>query len=190
MKTPDRLNRVVLSLLGLILLAGGAYGLARGYGAFGDSRADQPVLVESVRTFVGRNDTWFWPVSFVVALLIAYLGYRWLRAQLIPGGRRPTYHVADGRDELVIASAALEAAIATDLEHDHRINAANTRLTAFGDTPELQVTMTVRDDVALQELKHDFETHHLERARSALETTNIRSTVSLNFSGQTERHLN
>jgi hypothetical protein len=34
---PDRLNALVLTLLALILIGVGAYGLARGYGAFGDA---------------------------------------------------------------------------------------------------------------------------------------------------------
>ena len=189
MKAPDRLNRLALLALGLVLLAAGAYGLARSYGALGDTKADEPVLLESVRTFVGRHDAWFWPVSFVVALLIAYLGYRWLKAQLIPDGRRPTYCVADARDEVVLTAAALEDAVASDLEEDHRVIAANARITEFGDTPALKVTMTIRDDVAFQELKHDYETRNLERARSALDASNIRSKVALAFSGRTDRHL-
>jgi hypothetical protein len=188
-KAPDRLNRLALLALGLVLFAAGAYGLARSYGALGDTKADEPVLLESVRTFVGRHDAWFWPVSFVVALLIAYLGYRWLKAQLVPGGRRPKYHVADARDEVVLTAAALEDAVASDLEEDHRVIAANARITEFGDTPALNVTMTVRDDVTFHELKHDYETRNLERARSALDASQIRSKVIVAFSGRPDRHL-
>jgi hypothetical protein len=189
-KAPDRLNRLALLALGLVLLAAGAYGLARSYGAVGDTKADEPVLLESVRTFVGRHDAWFWPVSFVVALLIAYLGCRWLKAQLISGGRHRTYHVAEARDELTLTAAALEDAVASDLEEDHRVIAANARITEFGDTPALTVTMTIRDDVAFQELKHDFETRKLESARSALDASNIRSKVIVALCGRTARHLN
>jgi hypothetical protein len=188
-KAPDRLNRLALLALGLMLLAAGAYGIARSFGAVGDTKANGPVLLESVRTFVGRHAAWFWPVSFVVALLLAYLGYRWLKAQLIPGGRRPTYHVADAHDELVLTAAALEDAVASDLDEDHRVIAASARITEFGDTPSLKVTMTIRDDVAFQELKHDYETRNLESARSALDASNIRSKVTLDFSGRTDRHL-
>ena len=45
---PDRLNRTLLTLLGLLLVAAGAYGVARGYGAFGDTRATEPVLTKRI----------------------------------------------------------------------------------------------------------------------------------------------
>ena len=66
------------------------------------------------------------------------------------------------RDELVVTAAAVEDAVASDLEEDHRVVVANARITEFGDTPALEVTMTIRDDVAFQELRRDYETLNLE----------------------------
>ena len=71
---PDRLNAAVLTVLALALVGVGAYGLARGYGAFGDARAAAPILTEDVRSFVSRNGDWFWPVAAVLSLLVALSG--------------------------------------------------------------------------------------------------------------------
>jgi hypothetical protein len=75
------INRVVLTGLGLLLLAAGVLGLALGVGAFGDSRATSPVLPREVSTFpAGRP--WFWWAVAGVLLLIAGLALLWLVIQL------------------------------------------------------------------------------------------------------------
>ncbi len=88
---PDRLNRRVLVLLSLLLLGAGGYALARGYEAFGAEPADDEVLLEPVRDFVSRYQTWFWIVVLGLCLIVAYLALRWLVAQFrSPGSRRWT----------------------------------------------------------------------------------------------------
>jgi hypothetical protein len=52
----DTANRTGLALLGLLLLGGGAVGLAAGYGVFGDP---PPVLPGSARRFEDQQ-SWFW----------------------------------------------------------------------------------------------------------------------------------
>ena len=74
-------NRIVLAVLGLLLLAAGGLGLARGIGTFGARRAESPVLPEAVRTFPDGRP-WFWWAVVGVLLLIAVLALGWLLAQL------------------------------------------------------------------------------------------------------------
>ena len=74
-------NRVVLAALGLLLLTAGGLGLALGVGAFGESRSDDPVLPEQVRTFPDGR-AWFWWAVAAVLLLIAVLALLWLLTQL------------------------------------------------------------------------------------------------------------
>jgi hypothetical protein len=75
------INRVVLTVLGLLLLTAGGLGLALNAGAFGESRADEPVLPEEVRTFPDGRP-WFWWAVTGALLLIAVLALLWLLAQL------------------------------------------------------------------------------------------------------------
>jgi hypothetical protein len=102
----DALNRVVLTIVALVLAAAGLYGLLRGEGAFGDSAADEPLLWDDLRRFVNDNAGWFWTVVAVVALVIAWLGWRWLRVQLLPTPSLDRLPVGDAEEGSTNLSAA------------------------------------------------------------------------------------
>ena len=74
-------NRMALTVLGLLLVAAGGLGLALGAEAFGASRATYPVLAQEVSTFPDGHP-WFWWAVAGVLLLIAVLALLWLLAQL------------------------------------------------------------------------------------------------------------
>lgn len=73
------INRAVLTVLGLLLLAAGGLGLAVSVGIFG--RATHPVLPHEVSTFPDGRP-WFWSAVAGVLLLIAVLALLWLLTQL------------------------------------------------------------------------------------------------------------
>jgi hypothetical protein len=75
------INRVVLTVLGLLLLAAGGIGLALGAGVFGEWRTTDPVLPQKVSTFPDGRP-WFWWAVAGVLLLIAVLALLWLLTQL------------------------------------------------------------------------------------------------------------
>ena len=75
------INRVVLTALGLLLLAAGGLGLALSVGVFGAWRATYPVLPQEVSTFPDGRP-WFWWAVAGVLLLIAVLALAWLFVQL------------------------------------------------------------------------------------------------------------
>ena len=75
------INRVVLIVLGLLLLAAGGLGLAVSLGAFGAWRATYPALPRAVSTFPDERP-WFWWAVAGVLLLVAVLALLWLLTQL------------------------------------------------------------------------------------------------------------
>lgn len=75
------INRVVLSLLGLLLMAAGVLGLALSAGFFGARRASEPVLPQEVSTFPNGRP-WFWWTVAAALLLLAALALLWLLAEL------------------------------------------------------------------------------------------------------------
>ena len=77
----DVINRVVLTVLGLLLLGAGGLGLALSAGVFGVWRAADPVLPREVSTFPDGRP-WFWWAVAGVLLLIAVLALLWLLTQL------------------------------------------------------------------------------------------------------------
>jgi hypothetical protein len=74
-------NRVVLTVLGVLLVAAGGLGLALGAGAFGDWRSNEPVLPWEVATFPDEHP-WFWWAVAAALLLVAVLAVLWLLIQL------------------------------------------------------------------------------------------------------------
>lgn len=77
----NAVNRVVLTVLGLLLVAAGGLGIALGAGIFGSWRATSPVLPQEVSTFP-EGRPWFWWAVAGVLLLITVLALLWLFAQL------------------------------------------------------------------------------------------------------------
>ncbi len=184
---PDRLNRTLLTLLALLLLGAGAYGLARGYGAFGDDRAADPVLTSDVRDFVSRNSDWFWPLAAVVSLIVAWLGLRWLLAQISTPtvGRLPVRSDGPGHTELLATGAA--SALAHDIETYPGVRGARARIVSDHPSPEVEVTVDVHDDADVPALRRRIEEHALERFRTALEAQELRSRVHLRLAERAGR---
>ena len=189
-RAPDRLNTAVLTLLALVLIGVGAYGLARGYGAFGDDLAEDAVLTDDVRDFVTRNGDWFWPVAAVVSLLVAWLGLRWLLAQISTPGvtRLPVRSDGPGHTELLTGGAA--AALARDIEEYPGVRAARALIVGDHQSPEVDITVDVHDDGDVPALRRRIQEHALERFKTALEVKELRPTVHVRLaerSGRTVR---
>lgn len=184
---PDRLNSTVLSLLGLALLGVGAYGLARGYGAFGERRADDPILSQDVRDFVTRNGDWFWPVAAVVSLLLAWLALRWLLAQVSTPtvSRLPVRADGLGRTELFGSGAT--SALAQDIEEYAGVRSAHARLVGDDPVTEVEVTVDVHDDADVPGVRRRIEEEALARFSNALELAKLRSTVHVRLADRAGR---
>jgi len=172
---PDRLNNTVLSLLALVLLGVGGYGLARGYGAFGEARAADPVLGDDVRDLVGRNAGWFWPLAAALAVLVAWLGLRWLLLQVHTPtvSRLPVRADGPGHTDLVASGAT--TALARDIEAYPGVRGARARLVGDDPAPEVDITVEVADDADVGEVRRRIEEHAIARFRDALELSELRS---------------
>ena len=174
--TPDTLNRTVFTLLGILLIAGGVYGVARGYGAFGSTQAHEPLLTGGITGFFGRIDDWFWPLMALFALIVAYLAYRWLKAQLTPTPSVSeldfTRDPAEGRTTL--RASGLTSALSDDLERDPAVRSANVRMVQDGSRPEVDVDVEVSEDAPLSEVRRRIATDALARFSTALESDSVR----------------
>lgn len=186
---PDRLNAAVLTVLALALLGVGAYGLARGYGAFGDARAGDPLLTEDVRAFVSRNGDWFWPLAAVLSLLVAWLGLRWLLAQLSSTAVGHLAVRADGPGRTELLGSGATSALARDVEEYPGVRSASARLVGEHPVPEISVTVEVRDDADIAAVRRQIEDHALVRFRSALELTKLRSQIHFRLTERAGRSV-
>lgn len=177
---PDRLNTTVLTFLGLLLLGAGAYGLTRGYDALGERQATDPVLGDTVRDFVNRNDDWFWPVAAAVSLLVAWLGLRWLVAQVrAPAVSRLPVSSDPERGTTELSAPGAAAALAGDVEEYAGVRAARARVVGDGLEPAVELTVDVHDDADVAAVRTRVEEHALPRFASALEVAHLRARVHL-----------
>ena len=172
---PDRLNSAVLTVLALALLAAGGYGLARGYGAFGDAQAAEPVLGDDARSFVSRNASWFWPVAACASIVVAWIGLRWLLGQVASPtvSRIPVRADGPGRTELSAPGAT--AALARDIEDYPGVRAVRARMVSDHPSPEVEITVDVHDDADVPAVRRRVEEHALPRFRGALEVQDVRA---------------
>ena len=167
----DRANRLVGTIVAVVLIAVGALGLLRSYGIiFSDEAMDDPVLLRQVRDWVADNDAWFWWAAFLAALLLAYLGYRWLRVQLLPSPSLGELTVAStdtGRTSL--PARALTDAVTSQLEDDPEVTGARVRVVGSEREPALDVRASVADGADLEAVRARVEGDAVGSARSALE---------------------
>ncbi len=185
---PDRLNRALLAMLSLLLLGSGAYGLARGYEAFGSHQADEPLLLESVREWVARNGNWFWVVVFLVSLVVSWLSLRWLLAQFrAPRVTEIDFTTEGSKGSTRLRAAGAAHALARDIEGYLEVSSAAARVVSDGERPEVDVKVDVHDDADVPALRGKIEEQALRRFSQALEVPAVTATVLLELIGPTER---
>jgi hypothetical protein len=186
----DRRNRVGLLLVGLMLAGLGGYGLARGWAAFGDAAASEPLLVASWRSFVDRNHAPFWIGAALASLLVAWVGLRWLRAQLAASTPRHidlTHHGDDGTTVIVPAGAA--QALAREVERYGGVASASARLTGDRDAPEVDLRVDVADSCNVPALLTRIEDDALERFRRALDLETLDANIEFRLTTPTRRRV-
>ena len=188
----DRFNRVVGTVVAVVLVVAGVLGLARSYGAFGfsDAAMDDPVLLRQVRDWVADNDAWFWWAAFVVALLLAWLGWRWLRLQLLPTPSLDELTVvATEEGRTTMPSHALADAVTRQLEDDPEVAGARVRLVGSEESPGLDVRAGVADGADLRGVRARVETDAVGNARQALERPDLTAQVRYRLGDPTARVL-
>ena len=159
----DRLNRVVLGLLGLLLLAGGGLSVCLGAGVFGSNRSHRDVFDPTVVHWWNEGGWMSFAVVVAIGLGLLVLGL-WLTASQLRRNdgrhRTPTVTFApvDGaRGETTLRAPALSHSLEGDLVRIPDVHDAMVGL--FGQYPnvELRAVLDVADDVDLEALPGNVE---------------------------------
>lgn len=177
----DRVNRTVVTVIGGLLLAVGAYGLLRGAGAFGDDSAADGLRTPGITDFVADNGGWLWAAVAVTALFVAIAAASWLKAQLTPSPSLAHLAVASGggAGTTTLDAAAVNAAVARDVEADPDVNSARVRVVPAGDAMGLDVRAVVADHGDVHAVRRRIEAVVLDRARTALGRPDLTATLRL-----------
>jgi len=181
--TPNRpagLNRGLLTLVGILLLLGGAYTLVRGFAgipAIGSLPAQDPdtaLLADDLSV-----PTWGIYLALVIAAVIGLLSLMWLGAQI--GRRRPgskTWRLpagatgpGDGATDgaTLLDTDAASSAVADEIETYPGVHRAIAVITGERTDPVLRLTLTTEEDAPITELRRRIADDALPRLRTALE---------------------
>ncbi|HZZ45277.1 MAG TPA: alkaline shock response membrane anchor protein AmaP [Pseudonocardia sp.] len=188
---PARLNRVLLGLSGLILLAAGLFELAFALSPLGRQIAalspKAPLLWPNVVA------PWWLPwAGALLCLFVAVFSVRWLMAQAQrrpekrvwrlptePGHRE---HHDTGRTLLDTDHAA--SAVAADIADYPDVAKATAFLTGPRVQPELLLIVHTETGADLDQLRQRIHGHALVRLRGALELTDLPTRLLLHLGGK------
>lgn len=164
----NRLNRILLTVVGTIVLLLGVGGLLLGFDVFGQQRSEQSVVYPRAEKALTDNQGWVWWVIGGVALVLALLALYWLIVQLriervgsVPVGQT---RLGDS----VLTSSVLTAAITEEAEAVPGVRRARTRLVGDEIQPELAVTVWLREGADVTVVRQAMDTAVVPHARQAL----------------------
>ncbi|WP_410599673.1 alkaline shock response membrane anchor protein AmaP [Amycolatopsis sp. lyj-90] len=179
---PARLNRTVLALFGLVLIAAGAFALLTHFGTVTVLRPESALVAGT-----SQPPTWTLYVTAAAAVVLGLFLLRWLIAQLTRKPKTHTWHFetdpAAGRTELA-ASTAIEPFVAEVTTYPG-VHAAHATLAGTRDTPAVALVISAEQDGDLTDIRHRIDTDGLPRLRRALDLDTLPATVEFRFSTKT-----
>lgn len=186
----DSSNRLVVTVIGLILVGVGGYGLARGVGAFGPGTAVEPLVDRGLRSSLSEQAGWVGGAATFVAVLAAWVGWRWLRLQLAPSSTLARLTVGDGQGgRTSVDGGALCEAVARDLGSSPHVAGARARLAGGSGAPGLELTAEMAAGADPQAVRAHVADHVLPRARTALGRDDLTAHVRLHVADPAGRAL-
>lgn len=165
----DRLNRVLLTIIALMLIAAGTTGLLFGLGALGQDRASDLVLSGKVEQFVVEQAPWFWPLVAVVLMVLALLALRWLLQQLRTdrvGDLDLTEH--RNRGETRVDVAAVTDALVEATQRCAGVDSASARVVQVRGDDRLVLSVRLADRADIAEVRRQLATGPLTDLRHVL----------------------
>ncbi|MEV6830587.1 alkaline shock response membrane anchor protein AmaP [Amycolatopsis sp. NPDC051102] len=164
MNRPAVLNRVLLALIGLALVAAGGFAVAT---HFGELRLLDPAAPLVPGT--APPPTWVCYLAIAVAVLVGLLCLRWLAAQVFRRPKPTTWRTSGDTGVTVLPSAAAAAPVAADVETYAGVRSASARLSGPRDAPALDLVVTTDRDADPVALRQRIAEHAVPRLRQALD---------------------
>ncbi|QIZ38095.1 alkaline shock response membrane anchor protein AmaP [Saccharopolyspora sp. ASAGF58] len=173
---PARLNRILLVLIGVVLLAGGVCILASALGAMPLLAPEAPV-VSTVPPLAG----WVPWVVAVVAVIVGLLCLRWLLAQTLRRAKTGTWQLSQnprkGQTRLDTDTAA--APLVEEIETYPGVHRARARLAGTRAHPVLHLAVVTEDRADIRQVRHRIDAEAIPRMRQALELEHLDSDLLL-----------
>ncbi len=167
---PARLNRTLLLLVAIVLLAAAAFTLLSASGVLGLVAADEALTPESL-----SPPTWVAYVTVVVAVVVGLLALRWLLAQTQRRARTGTWRLEDdpatGTTRLDAQAAA--GPLVDEVETYPGVHRASARLAGTATRPTLYLTVGTEDAADVTDLRRRIDTEAVPRLCRALDLAHL-----------------
>ncbi len=163
----DRINRGVLTVLGVAVTGAGVCGLLAGYDVFGGDLDQRPLFRNATGRFFGDNGVWLWPVIAAVLVLIGLLALRWLLGQLTPdrSGDLDVERSEAGRTRM--RASALTDGVVTEVEGYPGVRQAKAHLSGDSEDPTLVLEVMLADRSDLPATRDKLADQAVAHARQA-----------------------
>ncbi|WCN00609.1 alkaline shock response membrane anchor protein AmaP [Streptomyces sp. M92] len=176
-------DRVLLGLVGLVLLALGGSVLAIGFGAPAPSwwlhQGPHDVLLTAAERTRWREAGWWWPVVIAALAVLLLLALWWLVA--VVRRRRLTEVLVDTGDGegAALRGRALEAVIAQEADGVDGVERTRVRLTGRRTSPAARVRLLLAPHVDPGTALDDLTTRALTHARTSANLAALPAEVQL-----------
>ena len=179
----DGVNRVVLLILALVLVAAGVIALLVGFNLF-FLAPDSAVLPGSATSWVAQQP-WFWWVLAAVGLVLALLALRWLIAQLTTDGvgSLDVTHGSGQGGRTTVRSSGVTEAVEDDAESILGVERASARM-AGHEAHRLELTVTLSSDADIPRVRRELEERTVAHVRQALDDPSLPVQLELRPSAQ------
>lgn len=178
---PAVLNRFLLAVIGLVLLAAGAFGLATHFRVLRLVDPGAPIVPGT-----GEPPDWVLYVIAAAAVVVGLLALRWLLAQLAHRPRTGVWRFeadpAYGRTELHADDAV--APFVEELREYPGVHKATASLAGVREKPSLALAVTCEQDVDLGEIRRRITEESLPRLEEALELDDIPVEIEFRFTSR------
>lgn len=164
MNRPAALNRTLLALLGLVLLAAGGFALATHFGRLHVLAPESSLVPGSA-----APPTWVFWVAIAVAAGLGVLCLRWLAAQAFRRPKTVAWRAEEADGTTTLDSSTAAGPVAADIEGYDGVRSASAWLTGPREGPELFLIVTTDQDADAGAIRERVAEHALPRLRQALE---------------------
>jgi hypothetical protein len=163
---PARLNRTLLALFGLMLLAAGAFQLTTAFGVLPLLRPD--ALIIPTQLVVPVWAPW---VGAVAAVIVGLLCLSWLLAQGIRRPKTGTWTLTDNprQGTTKIAGQTASAALVAEIETYPGVHKASARLSGSHVQPVVHLVVATEDRADIRGLRERIDAQALPRLAHALD---------------------
>ena len=171
---PARLNRTLLLIVAVVLLAAAAFALLTGFGVLRLLSRDAPLTPTTL-----SPPTWASWVAVVAAVVVGLLALRWLLAQTQRRPKTGTWRLeADpGRGGTRLDAQTAIDPFVDEVEALPGVHRASARLSGTSTRPALHLVIGTEDAADVPELRRRISTEALPRLQQALDLPTLPTDV-------------